>query len=299
MPARLIAYVPDLPARTCVLAAGARLRIGRAPDAGLVLDHGSVSRQHAELDGGGDVWQLSDLGSSNGCFIDDRRLLKLRLPASAWLRFGHVYCSFEQISDAELARIEDLGEARRRLSQAESQRLAESLPRHAHGHGHFSVLLDDVLRTVAEIARCPRGFVLLAREENFAVAASRGLDPGAMTGGRFSGSVGVVRRVLAEHRPLVVNEVDKESWLAGRPSVVAGGLCSILCLPLLDGGRLLGAIYLDRNSPGDPITAFDLELIADFTERATSWLRASTAMDQLERLPSWQDIVVSHEHGVH
>lgn len=297
MPARLIAYVPDLPARTCLVATGTRLRIGRAPDCDFVLDHASVSRHHAELDGEHDVWQLVDLGSSNGCFIDDRRLLKLRLPASAWLRFGHVLCSFEQIGEVELARLQAQGAARREQSQRESARIADELPRAAHAH--FSVLLDDVLRTIAEIARCPRGFVLLARGEQFAVAASRVLDPKLMSSGRFSGSVGVVRRVLAEQRPIVVNEVDKESWLAGRPSVVAGGLCSIVCLPLLEHGKLLGAIYLDRNSPGDPITAFDLELIADFGERAIRWLHAATAMDQLERLPSWQDIVVSHERGLH
>src|SRR5690349_17059588 len=98
MPARLIAYVPDHAARNCIVRSGQSLRIGRSPDSGLVVDHHSVSRAHAELSGRDDAWELVDLGSTNGCFVDDRRVLKAHLGESAWLRFGDVHCLFEQIS---------------------------------------------------------------------------------------------------------------------------------------------------------------------------------------------------------
>ena len=95
-----------------VARAGQVLRIGRSPDNGFVVDHHSVSRNHAELSGVDGAWDLVDLGSSNGSFVDDRRVLKARLPESAWLRFGEVYCLYEQISDADAAAIEQQRDAR-------------------------------------------------------------------------------------------------------------------------------------------------------------------------------------------
>lgn len=52
----------------------ARCRVGRASDNDLVLSSGPVSRDHALIAWGGDGWELRDLGSHNGCFVDGFRL---------------------------------------------------------------------------------------------------------------------------------------------------------------------------------------------------------------------------------
>ncbi|MFD7645040.1 FHA domain-containing protein [Kitasatospora sp. NPDC059795] len=51
-----------------------RLLIGRMTGAGLRLGDATVSRRHAELRFEGDTWVLYDLGSSNGTFVNDRRV---------------------------------------------------------------------------------------------------------------------------------------------------------------------------------------------------------------------------------
>lgn len=43
--------------------------VGRAPDAGIVIDHPSVSRYHARLVVRADVVTIEDLGSKNGTFV--------------------------------------------------------------------------------------------------------------------------------------------------------------------------------------------------------------------------------------
>jgi hypothetical protein len=50
------------------------LSIGRASGSGLRLNHASVSRQHALLSGTGSGWVLRDLGSSNGTWVNGRRV---------------------------------------------------------------------------------------------------------------------------------------------------------------------------------------------------------------------------------
>lgn len=49
--------------------------IGRAPDCDLRLDAAGVSRRHARLERSTTGWQIIDMGSSNGTFVKDRKLL--------------------------------------------------------------------------------------------------------------------------------------------------------------------------------------------------------------------------------
>lgn len=51
-----------------------RTRVGRRPGSELVILHGSVSRDHAELARGGGGWAVRDLGSRNGTRLDGRRV---------------------------------------------------------------------------------------------------------------------------------------------------------------------------------------------------------------------------------
>ena len=61
-----------------------RVRIGRDPDNDLVLEDLQVSRRHAELLGTGEQWELRDLGSHNGTYVNGRSV------ASAVLSPGDV-----------------------------------------------------------------------------------------------------------------------------------------------------------------------------------------------------------------
>lgn len=50
------------------------LMIGRTPDNDLAIDHPLVSRRHARIDRSGARWTVTDLGSTNGTFINGRRV---------------------------------------------------------------------------------------------------------------------------------------------------------------------------------------------------------------------------------
>jgi hypothetical protein len=66
--------------------------IGRAPDCGLRLEHHSVSWRHASLRWNGNAWELQDLASLNGTFVNDKPLDAKRralLRTGDKVRFGH------------------------------------------------------------------------------------------------------------------------------------------------------------------------------------------------------------------
>lgn len=290
MPARLIAYPPNGAALIRWIEPDDRLRIGRAPDCDVQLDHPSVSRAHAELSHDGKSWRLRDLESKNGSFADGLVTRDDPLPPACWLRFGDVHCEFAEFDDELARQMRGRELHRRNLSEVRSQQVA--------GQTQFDSLLEEVLRGVVDLAGCSRGFLLLADGGDYVVSASLVIDPKALDRRSFSGSVGAVQRTLSQGMPVVVNHVGSEAWLAERQSIVGTGMQTLVCLPLRDGDRVFGAVYADRREAGEPITEFDLELLGAFAETATLWLLARRALQTLDDAPRWSTIVHAQATGI-
>jgi hypothetical protein len=67
---------------------GRPITIGRAPDNALVLRDGRASRHHARIDGRRGSLVLSDLGSTNGSYVNDRRVESIALGEGDRIRIG-------------------------------------------------------------------------------------------------------------------------------------------------------------------------------------------------------------------
>lgn len=83
-PALLTLTRPD--GGTVPLAAG--LTLGRGDDNDIVLHDGRVSRRHAQIVADGDGFAIEDLDSTNGTFVDGRRVGRGRLDAGTKVVLG-------------------------------------------------------------------------------------------------------------------------------------------------------------------------------------------------------------------
>jgi hypothetical protein len=66
----------------------AHLVIGRSSACQLVLAHDTVSRRHAELRIEGGCWLLRDLGSSNGTWVNGRRVVEAEVRPGDLIHLG-------------------------------------------------------------------------------------------------------------------------------------------------------------------------------------------------------------------
>ena len=64
--------------------------VGRSASARLVLDHDTVSRRHAQLRRTGDGWEILDLGSTNGTWVNGWRVERATLRPGDDVRLGDV-----------------------------------------------------------------------------------------------------------------------------------------------------------------------------------------------------------------
>jgi ABC transport system ATP-binding/permease protein len=72
-----------------LLDSGTEYRIGRDPEADIVLADGRVSWQHATVRADGQSWVLEDQGSSNGTYADGERTDRVDIRPGCVVRFGN------------------------------------------------------------------------------------------------------------------------------------------------------------------------------------------------------------------
>jgi len=72
------------------LRAGAIKTVGRAPRADFILDAALVSRIHCRITASDDKLEVVDLSSTNGVFVNDKRVIKANLGRGDRLRVGRV-----------------------------------------------------------------------------------------------------------------------------------------------------------------------------------------------------------------
>jgi len=92
----LIGQSPPVENHTFVLPTG-QLTVGRSDDSSIVVDHHSISRQHALIDVSQKEIRIEDSQSSNGTFINNESIHKKTLASGDVLRFGTVEFKLAQM----------------------------------------------------------------------------------------------------------------------------------------------------------------------------------------------------------
>src|SRR5260221_13320721 len=78
------------------MASGAVRTIGRAKGANIIIDAPLVSRVHCRLEAGKEAIAVTDLSSTNGTFVNDKRVERAMLANGDRLRVGRVELTLER-----------------------------------------------------------------------------------------------------------------------------------------------------------------------------------------------------------
>jgi len=81
---------PDDLSLTFRFSPGAVKTIGRDARADFILDRALVSRLHCRLSAGTETLEVEDLSSTNGTFVNGRRVERARMASGDILRLGRV-----------------------------------------------------------------------------------------------------------------------------------------------------------------------------------------------------------------
>jgi phosphoserine phosphatase RsbU/P len=139
-------------------------------------------------------------------------------------------------------------------------------------------LLTELLERTKDVLGADTAVVLLidnASRELIATASS-GLEEEVRQGARVAVGAGFAGRIAAERKPFILDRVDESTVV--NPILAARGLTTVMGVPMLAGGRLLGVMHVGsftgrRFGPEDVAL---LQLAADRAASAVSAMHART-----------------------
>jgi hypothetical protein len=293
MLARLTIHFAFRPTRSFLIQDGARTVIGRDPKCDIVLDDDRVSHRHAQLAFADGAWRLADLDSKNGTSIQGMATREAALGPSGWISFGGLLARFEHsTADRERA------DATRR---EERHRTSISLQRELSPSLGMERLLARFLESVLTLSEAERGAVFLLGDDGaLEIATRRDIADTDLTSGGFFGSITAIERAVATARVVAVSDAAADPVWGARESVIAGGIRSLLCVPLVASDRLLGVIYADSRRPGTSFGELDVQILEGLAAHASLAIALARADRELKGLAarlSWADVVRHHRSG--
>jgi PAS domain S-box-containing protein len=117
-------------------------------------------------------------------------------------------------------------------------------------------LLDKLMRAAIEQAGAERGLLISAQREELhidAEATVRGKDVAVHVGGHDPGPAAallpesLVRYALRTRNTVLLDDATSQNSFSTDPYIVEHRPRSVLCLPLINKGKLLGILYLENN----------------------------------------------------
>ena len=178
----------------------------------------------------------------------------------------------------------DLGDRLRRIEAVTDASLAQL---------DVEELLDELLERARELLTADTAAVLLLDPSSgdLVATAARGIEEEVRQGVRIPLGRGFAGRIAAERRPVFIEKVDHTNVL--NPILRDKGIVSMLGVPLMVGGAVLGVLHVGTLSPRQ-FTDDDsslLQLVADRVglavhARATQLERAAATVLQRSLLPT-------------
>jgi sigma-B regulation protein RsbU (phosphoserine phosphatase) len=129
----------------------------------------------------------------------------------------------------------------------------------------LNCVMDEVVRTL----HAERGFIMLQEPRgDFQFKVARGIHQEAIPDPRSEISLGIAHQVASNGLTILTSNAQADDRFSQRKSVIFLGLRSILCVPLLIKGRIIGVVYVDNRLANGVFTPRDLELLSAIASSA-------------------------------
>ncbi|MCB9542092.1 MAG: sigma 54-interacting transcriptional regulator [bacterium] len=243
--------------------------IGSDADCDLVLDDDSVGPTHAHIRLEDGRFVLVSQARAWPVKVNGKKVRKQGLEHGDRIELGDVALDFNLWGDpsstdeapyaAPAPDTADELRAYRRLAEF-TARLAE--------REDVDALLETLMDEVVNLTGADKGFLLLADGDDLSVRTARNLARESITRSLDQISDSIVSRVIERREPLIISDALNDTVFKSSVSVMQLKLCSVMCVPLLFGGRLFGLIYVGNDNVVNLFDDRSLDVLTVFAGQA-------------------------------
>ncbi len=142
-------------------------------------------------------------------------------------------------------------------------------------------VLDLVIQMTLEVTKAERGFLLLWEAERLACKSA--MDKNRQRLGDQTLSMSICQTVVETAQPVCVTNAMGDEQLQLKRSIMLMSLKTIMAVPLIAKGTLLGVLYVDSQAIVNTFTQRDLELLEAIASHAAVAIENAQLYQQLTR----------------
>ena len=142
-------------------------------------------------------------------------------------------------------------------------------------------LLDTLMDAVIEITNADKGFLILAEGETLDIKVARNLNKENIADAVSQLSDSIIAKVVRSRKPVIISDAMHDDEFAAAKSVMHLRVSSVICVPLLDRGRLLGLIYVGNDSIRDLFQEQTLRVLTVFASQAALIVANALLLNEL------------------
>ena len=275
------------------------LSLGREATNDIQLHDTEVSRRHAELRRSAKTFTLTDLGSSNGTYVNGQRIESHQLANGDEVQMGGsmmLYTCLGDESTGDLAdKIDiiarhqpgDRSRIVRSMSQAEGSRILDddsasaASPWLARARSNLQVmyrtalavshtldidqLLNRIMQLIFEWVEADRGCIMLVNPETGKLEPKvRRNRKGVKSEDRITISKTILDYVMEHNEGVLTSNAGEDERWNPAASILQLGICEAICAPMQGRYNMVGVIYIDTSI--SPQRLIQEQQAAKFTE---------------------------------
>jgi adenylate cyclase len=279
----------------------AKTTLGRHPANAVRLTDREVSKEHAAIERMGGAFVLRDLNSSNGTFVNGRRVRELRLKEGDEITLGNncrllfhagdssvgvaqppagvtvvagshsmpaFLAELAQKEQTEFLPAEKVTDTESLRQDYEKLRIAHKFHQQVGLERDSKSLAEKILRVAFELLPAEHGVVFLAAPNG----ARGGFEPTAVLHRKAETEVTVsetvLKRVTETLQAVLTKDAILDSRFSSSESIVSAGIRSAMAVPLLAKGALKGVLFLDSRERSNAFSEKDLKIVSGIASQA-------------------------------
>jgi adenylate cyclase len=288
---------------------GPKTTLGRHPANTLRLVDREVSKEHAVIEQTGRDFILKDLNSSNGTFVNGRRVKEMRLRDGDEISLGSSKFTFHagdapsipsapagvtvvanpRSVPAFLAQMDqgpqnfrpadELSDMEALRRDYEKLRIAYEFHRQVSLAGTQQELFDQIIRVAFQLLPADNGVILTPAPDGTFEAVAVHHRQGRVMAVVLSDTV--LRRVVETGKAVLTADAIIDERFSAAESIVAQGIRSAMAVPLTSNGSIKAVLFLDSRQRINAFSENDLTILTGIAAQAGIALENAALAEQI------------------
>jgi transcriptional regulator with GAF, ATPase, and Fis domain len=251
--------------------------LGRGDEADITLPDPLLAESHAHIHFDGRDFNIATTDRDAELYVNGRKRNKHRLSHEDRVRLGVAELEFslydEPVTDDTAAQT---------MAELNSYKKIFEFSQKLMGHYELPTLLDQLLDVTIQVSNADKGFLVLMESGEPVVKVARNLRRETITDAVSQLSDSILARVVKTRKPVIISDALSDDEFKNSLSVVNLKLTSVMCVPLLERGNMLGVIYVGNDNVAQLFEESHMEVLTIFAAQASLLIRNALLVNELQ-----------------